>query len=252
VHLADWPDASAVPADPELVAAMDRVRDVSSAGHAIRKAERLRVRLPLAGITVAGPGAAALEPFRNLIQDELNVKSVTLTDDVSSAGELVLTVNPRVAGPRIGGAVQAVLQAAKGGSWTRDGETVVVGGVALEHGEYDLRLTPADGATSRALPGDDAVVVLDTTLTPELEDEGLARDVVRMVQEARRSNRLDVRDRIALSLTLPTDQSFKAVSRHKDQIAGEVLATSVEVAQGAADGPDLPGHGRVGITLAIA
>jgi isoleucyl-tRNA synthetase len=181
------------------------------------------------------------------------VKSVTLTDDVSSAGELVLTVNPRAAGPRIGGAVQAVLKAAKAADWTRDGDVVVVGGVPLEPGEYDLKLTPADGATSRALPGDDAVVVLDTTLTPELEDEGIARDVVRLVQAARREAGLDVRDRITLSLTLPTDRSFKAVSRHREQIAAEVLAVSVDVAQGdVAAGPELAGHGPVGVTLAIA
>jgi isoleucyl-tRNA synthetase len=244
VHLADWPDASELPADADLVAAMDRVRDVASAGHAVRKAERLRVRLPLAGITVAGPGAAALEPFRDLLKDELNVKDVVLTDDVSKAGELVLTVNPRAAGPRIGGAVQAVLRAAKSGEWTRDGDTVVVGGVPLEPGEYDLRLTPADGTTSRSLPGDDAVVVVDTTLTPELEDEGLARDVVRLVQEARKAKGLDVRDRIVLTLTMPTDQSYKAVTRHRDQIAAEVLAVSIEVVAGTG--------GDIGIEITVA
>lgn len=253
VHLADWPDAGELAADDSLVAAMDRVRDVCSAGHAVRKSERLRVRLPLAGVTVAGPGATALAPFTGLIEDELNVKSVTLTDDVADTGDVVLSVNPRVAGPRIGGRVQEVLRAAKAGDWSRRGDTIEVGGVQLEPGEFDLRLMPADGSTSRALPGDDAVVVVDTTLTPELEDEGIARDVVRLVQEARRGAGLDVRDRINLSLQLPTERAAKAVTAHRDHIAAEVLARRVDIGTAAAaEGPELAGHGPVGIDLAVA
>ena len=80
VHLADWPVASALPCDPTLVADMDRVREVCSAAHSIRKARGLRARLPLASLTVAAPDADRLAPYLDLIKDEVNVKSVTLTD----------------------------------------------------------------------------------------------------------------------------------------------------------------------------
>ena len=253
LHLERWPAADELPADPALVAAMDRVREVCSAGHAVRKAHVpvLRTRLPLPEVTVAGEGVEALEPFRSLIADELNVRRVRLNGAVSEAGDLVLTVNPRAAGPRLGSQVQQVIRAAKTGNWTRAGETVVVGGVPLQPGEFELRLLPKNESTSRALPGDDAVVVLDVTLTPELEAEGVARDVVRLVQEARKGAGLDVRDRIDLRLQVPAS-ARPAVEANQAVIAREVLALDVAVVDdlGAeAVGADLAGHGQVRIAL---
>src|SRR5690606_2389556 len=103
VHLTDWPEADTLPADPELVATMDAVREVCSAALSVRKTNGLRVRLPLPKLTVATPDAAALEPFANLIADEVNVKQVTFTSDVSAYSRQVLTVVPRALGPRVGG-----------------------------------------------------------------------------------------------------------------------------------------------------
>ena len=253
LHLQEWPAAGELTADPALVEAMDRVRDVCSAGHAVRKGHVpvLRTRLPLPAATVAGAGVEALEPFRSLIADELNVRDVRFTSAVSEAGELVLTVNPRVAGPRLGKQVQQVIRAAKAGRWERRGETVVVDGVALEAGEFELRLLPKDEATSRALPGDDALVVLDVTLTPELEAEGVARDVVRLVQEARKGAGLDVRDRVELQLEVPPS-AREAVAANRAVIAREVLALHVAVVDDAGAGAttaELGGHGRVRIAL---
>ena len=253
LHLQDWPAAGALPADPDLVAAMDRAREVCSAGHAVRKSHDpvLRTRLPLPAVTVAGTGAPGLAPFTGLIADELNVREVHLTGTVEAAGELVLIVNPRVAGPRLGQQVQQVIRAAKEHRWTRDGDNVSVDGVALLPGEFELRLLPQDQATSRALPGEDVIVVLDVAVTPELEAEGVARDVVRLVQEARRGAGLDVRDRIELGLSVPAT-ARDAVERHQGLIAAEVLATSLEVTDGA--GPDavdaeLAGHGTVHLQI---
>ena len=102
VHLTDWPNAEDLPADPELVAAMDQVREVCSAASSLRKAKKLRVRLPLPKLTVAVENPQALEPFADLIADELNVKDVELTDDIDTYGRFELSVNARVAGPRLG------------------------------------------------------------------------------------------------------------------------------------------------------
>jgi len=194
------------------------------------------------------------------------VRQVHLTGTVEAAGELVLTVNPRVAGPRLGQEVQKVIRAAKEHRWTRDGDDVSVDGVALLPGEFELRLLPQDQSTSRALAGEDAIVVLDVAVTPELEAEGVARDVVRLVQEARRSAGLNVRDRIALVLSVPAT-ARGAVERHHALIAAEVLATSLEIASLEITsleitsleitdeaGPDavaaeLAGHGPVQVTL---
>jgi isoleucyl-tRNA synthetase len=235
VHLTDWPDADALPADPELVEAMDLTRDVCSAALSVRKARNLRVRLPLPALTVAGPGAASLEPYAELIADELNVKEVILTEDVSTAATAVLQVTPAVVGPRLGPATQQVLKAARAADWTRrDDGSVEVGGHVLQPGEFELRLTPADEATSRALPDRDGVVVLDLGLTPELEAEGVARDVVRLVQEARKKANLHVSDRIHLVLDLPDDVQG-AVETHRDYLMAETLALELGFAHPISD-----------------
>ncbi len=253
IHLEAWPQPGALPADAPLVTAMDRVREVCSAGHAVRKAHVpvLRTRLPLPAATVAGTGVEDLEPFRSLIAEELNVRQVRLTGAVSEAGELLLTVLPRVAGPRLGAQVQQVIRAAKAGTWERHGDSVIVGGVALLPGEFELRLLPKDEATSRALPDDDAIIVLDVTVTPELEAEGLARDVVRLVQAARKGARLDVRDRIELRLEV-APSARPAIEANLAMIGREVLAVDVAVVDDAGPGAvevELAGHGPVQIAL---
>ncbi|RKR74603.1 isoleucine--tRNA ligase [Frondihabitans australicus] len=232
VHLEDWPDASAFPADDALVDAMDAVREVASAGLALRKATNRRVRLPLPELTVVSADPAALEPFAAILRDELNVKKVTLaTLTEESLGEYgvarKLTVNARAAGPRIGKQVQQVIPAAKKGDWQPSGENVVVGGVELLPGEFTLELTVADEAGALSFVGDGGFVLLDTATTPELEAEGLARDVIRAVQQARRDAGLDVSDRIRLALGVDA-VSEAAVEAHRDLITGETLTLSLE------------------------
>jgi isoleucyl-tRNA synthetase len=231
VHLTDWP-VTAGPSDDALVSAMDQVREVASAALSLRKAQNLRVRLPLPTLTVATADAPALRPFADLIADEVNVKRVELTEDVSALSEQVLTVVPRVLGPRVGGAVQEVIRAVKAGEWTMVDGAPVAAGVTLAEGEYELRLVARAGGSAAPITG--GVVLLDTALTPELTAEGVARDVVRAVQQARREAGLDVSDRVALTLSA-SDEVIAAVRAYEAFVAGEVLATSVtfgEVADG--------------------
>ena len=233
VHLADWPDATAFPADDALVEAMDSVRAIASSGLSLRKSTGLRVRLPLARLTVVAPDPAALEPFASILRDELNVKSVVLTplSEESLADYGVtrkLTVNARAAGPRIGKQVQQVIPAAKKGDWRPSGENVVVGGVELLPGEFTLELAVADASAAIGFVGDGGFVLLDTATTPELEAEGLARDVVRAVQQARKNAGLDVGDRIATTLGLDAPGA-DAVETHRDLIQAETLTTELVI-----------------------
>ncbi|MEJ3749677.1 isoleucine--tRNA ligase [Actinomycetes bacterium KLBMP 9797] len=226
VHLTDWPSAAEFPADHELVSSMDAVRDVCSAALSLRKARGLRVRLPLPALTVATPAAERLQPFADLVADEVNVKSVVFTGEVSSYCEQVLTVVPRALGPRVGGAVQQVIKAVKAGDWSLVDGQPVAAGVTLQDGEYELRLVAADQEHSAPLPGAEGVVVLDTTVTPELAAEGLARDAVRVIQQARRDAQLDVSDRVAVTLAASPEVAA-AVETHRDFVLGEVLGTSL-------------------------
>ena len=204
VHLTDWPEVGVVPADPELVAAMDRVREVCSAGSSLRKAKKLRVRLPLPKLTVAVDNPSALAPFKDLIADELNVKAVELSDDIDAYGKFELTVNARVAGPRIGKDVQAAIKAVKAGEGVVNPDgTLTAGPAVLLPAEYSSKLVAAEPDFTAALPDGAGLVVLDATVTPELEAEGWARDLIRELQELRRQAGLDVGDRIGLAIKVP-------------------------------------------------
>lgn len=212
VHLADWPDAGLFPANAGLVEAMDRVQQICSTGSSLRKAANLRVRLPLQELTVVAPGANALEGFAAVVADELNLRSVRLLDAASASPEEFgieqkLVVNARAAGPRLGKNVQQAIKGSKSGDWSVDEAGVVTaGGLELEPQEYTLETVVAESAAgtgSRAagvLPGG-GFVVLNTEVTPELEAEGLARDMVRAIQQARKDAGLNVSDRIRTTVT---------------------------------------------------
>ena len=252
VHLTDWPEAGVVPADPELVAAMDRVREVCSAGSSLRKAKKLRVRLPLPKLTVAVDNPSALAPFKDLIADELNVKAVELSDDIDAYGKFELTVNARVAGPRIGKDVQAAIKAVKAGEGVVNPDgTLTAGPAVLLPAEYSSKLVAAEPDFTAALPDGAGLVVLDATVTPELEAEGWAKDRIRELQDLRKATGLDVSDRITVTFAVPADKQQWATT-HADLIAGEILATGFTVVDAGelADGADVGDGVRAAIAKA--
>ena len=238
VHLADWPDTGDLPSDPTLVARMDRLRDVASTTLRLREDHGLRVRLPLSSLIVAGADSESLADLVDLLVDEVNVKSVVLTDDLADHARFVMRPDGSALGPRLGGDVQAVFGAARSGSYElhEDG-TATVAGHLLQPDEFTLGVESPEGVTAAALGSGDAVVVLDTEVTEDLSREGLARDVVRQVQQARRDADLVVTDRIRLVLD-GDDALLDAVRVHEDHVAGQVLATELvyEPVDGDSDG----------------
>ena len=228
VHLTDFPEPADFPADDELVDSMDAVRRVVSAASAVRKAQHLRVRLPLKKLTVAMPGAQRLEPFAGIIADEINVREVELTEDVASYGRFEFTCNARVAGPRLGKQVQQAIKALKSGEWTLDGEKLWAGDIELLPNEFEQRMQVQDPDSTQPLTTDGGIVTLDLCVDADQEAEGWARDRIREIQEARRAAGLEITDRIAIALEVPEDR-LEWARTHADLIANEVLATSIEV-----------------------
>ena len=229
VHLADFPKAEDYPADADLVSAMDATRAVASAASSVRKANKLRNRLPLPKLTVAFAGSQSLSDFADIIRDEVNVKEVELTDDVDSVGTFQVVCNAKVAGPRLGKDVQRAIKNLKAGNYERRGDEVVVDGdIVLSPEEYTERLQAANPDSTARIEGLDGLVVLDTEVTEELEAEGWAADVIRGLQDARKNSGFDVSDRISVVLSVAEDKKEWA-QRHADTIAGEVLATEFSV-----------------------
>ena len=236
VHLADFPVADDFPADNDLVTAMDSMRGVCSATNSIRKAYKLRNRLPLPKLTVAMADSQQLATFADIIRSEVNVKELSLTDDVDSIGTFEVVVNAKIAGPRLGKDVQKAIKAVKAGNYERtDHGTVIADGVELQPDEFTERLVAADPTATAQIDGVDGLVLLDTHVTEELEAEGWAADVIRGLQDARKLMDLEVSDRITVTLGVPAEKEQWAL-RHADAIAGEVLATSLDIIVG--DIPD--------------
>ncbi|MFM8926911.1 MAG: isoleucine--tRNA ligase [Rhodoluna sp.] len=255
VHLTQWPDHEALTRDDELVAAMDKVRAISSVALSLRKTSGLRVRLPLSTLTVVTESAKKLAAFSSIIADELNVKEVKLVelslDSTTEFGVVKkLNVNSRALGPRIGKEVQSVIAASKSGTWSETEGKVVCGGVELIDGEFEIELVADTAANTESvnligiLPGG-GFVLLDSRVTEELEAEGIARDVVRAVQQARKDADFDVSDRIALSVTA-SQEVLDAISAHEELLKTETLTLELSLqvgdvaGEGVTVGDDLP------------
>ncbi|MDE0803471.1 MAG: isoleucine--tRNA ligase [Acidimicrobiales bacterium] len=245
VHLTDWPDADALPADPALVAAMDDVRDIASAAKSIRETRGLRRRLPLRTLTIAAEDTDTLEPFRALLADEVNVKAVEFAD-AGALGAERYEVDLRAVGKRLGKDTPVVVKAMKSGDYSYDPEAdelVVAGGSGASFrfgpADYVRKLEADDPDATAPIPGGRGLVRLDCEVTPELAVEGLARDLAREINERRRHDGLHVSDRIRLVVDAGHhDDVREALDAHRDHVLAAVLATEIVFA----DTPLRDGH----------
>lgn len=231
VHLVDWPTTQALPLDNDLVSQMDLVREACSQAHSIRKARGLRARLPLASLTIATKGALSLTPFIDLIASETNVKEVILLEDTSVLAKETLTIVPRNLGPRLGGATQTVIDAAKTSNWIKTPEGMVTaGGYELLAGEFQLTVDVISKEASRPLFEQTGVVVLDIEPGEELIAEGVARDFVRQVQNLRKEADLNITDRINITVSVREDANLiGALRKWIDYILTQTLADSLSM-----------------------
>jgi isoleucyl-tRNA synthetase len=257
VHLVDWPAPDRA-ADPELSAAMAEVRRLVGLGRQARTEARVKVRQPLARALIAVPDRvrAGVARLLDLVAAELNVREVGFAEGEAGLVAYRLTPNFRALGPRFGRDAQTVAaalrqvpatQAAELAPRLRAGERVRLevdglGPVELGPEEAGVAEEPVTGW--RVVRDGPTAVALDLEITPELRLEGMARDLVRAVQDLRKAAGLAVDDRIELAVKADGEVAA-AVQAHRDYLLGETLATSLHNApQG--DGhdarADLDGH----------
>ena len=252
VHLTDWVSDWQIADNRDLVAKMDKVRAICSTAKAIREEAKLRNRLPLMSMTVAGEDVASLTDFADIIKDEINVKEVGFADDVSTVATKFLYLKTPLIGKRLGSYMKDIMAASKTNEWTlREDGTLYIAGQVLNKDEFELRLVLKDGLTGQALPDNTAVVQLDTKIDPELEKEGIARDFVRMVQNLRKESGFDVSDRITIEYAPTTELISDALELHKNYIMEQVLAldmTQRDLLQETMSSDDI-GDGQISLSL---
>jgi len=234
VHLSDYPMLRDGVIDPGLDEAMRAARDIVELGRRIRTEARVKVRQPLLEAVVHHAGdRAALEPLLPLVAQELNVRAVLFAESTEQFGRWRAKPNFKLLGPRLGPGVKgvAVVLAQDDGSAAAAlarGEAVTFstpsGEVRLEPADVDLVQETLEGWGVAADGG--LTVALELELTEELRREGLARDLVRLVQDARKAAGLEVTDRIALGVEAGDDIA-EALSAFRDYVAAETLATEV-------------------------
>ena len=228
VHLEDVPTLSAIAGNDGLIAQMDMVRAISSVAKAIREEHKLRNRLPLRSMTIAGDNAAMLQDFVEALKDEVNVKNIVLKSDIADVAERFLYLKTPLIGKRLGGAMKDIMAKSKSGEWLQNEDgTLAIAGQTLFAEEYELRLIIKGGMSGQALPDNTAVVILDTTIDADLEKEGIARDFVRMIQALRKNKDFDISDRIKLAYTSDSATVKTAIAEYADYIKEQVLALEI-------------------------
>jgi isoleucyl-tRNA synthetase len=259
VHMSDFPEVDVAALDPTLDAAMAAARQVVELGRRVRVESKVRTRQPLAEAVAHLPGhSPAIDELLPIIAEELNVQAVRIATGADALGTWRAKPDFKELGPRLGGRVQAVaarLAADDGTVADRlaAGETVTLDideEAPVEIGHDDVALTrevlEGWGVASDA----GFTVALELALTPELRSEGLARELIRVVQDARKAAGLDVSDRITLGIVADGDLA-DARETHAGLIAAETLAidlTSTEIDGGHATEATLGGR-RVALSL---
>lgn len=226
VHLTSYPNTSA--SDTKIVEEMRRVQSIVSVGKQLREEYKLRNRLPLHSLTIAG---VKLNEYTDIIQDELNVKSVVFRENFDDvADSFVYLITPKI-GSRLGSALREIIPSVKRGDYEIHGDKLFVAGYELTPDEFEMRLNMRDGVSGAALPDNTAVVILDTDITSDLVAEGLANDALRFIQDTRKSAGLDVSDRI--TLTYCADPALAiAIDQHKKRIMRDALVVDMKTGDG--------------------
>lgn len=226
VHLESFPVATDT--DDAIVRDMRHVQSVVSVGKQLREQYKLRNRLPLDKITIAG---GDLHAYADIIADELNVKHVDFTPNIGDvADSFIYLITPKI-GARLGGALREIIPAVKQGKYEIAGDKLIVGAHTLNADEFENRLTVLPGITGAALPDNTAVVVLDTEINAELVAEGLANDALRFIQDSRKAAGLDVSDRIKLTYNA-TPALAAAIDAHRDRIMSDALIVDMSRGDG--------------------
>lgn len=272
VHLADFPDVIGFPDDERLIQQMDFVRDFCNTILSIRSKENVRVRQPLEKVTFYANWNPPLEEgdyYGKLVLDETNVRHFEFIKNISDVASQKLVINSKAVAKKYPEKMKEVIIASKQGQWKvletyNDGaisgwaKAAEVAGVILHNSygfgnasedEFQLILEPKNPKGAAALSTNDALVVLDLNITPELKREGYSRDFIRMVQQARKDANLNVSDRIALTVET-TGEVAEAIAAHKDEISAAVLATSLSL--GKAEGKHISEQELEGVKVAFA
>ena len=231
LHLRSFPESKEI--DTDLIATMDRVQDACKAALHIRNEAGIRVRQPLAKVIFIGVSAkdAFSDELKQLVLDEINVKEwVNLeSSEILKYADYKLKINFPILGKRLASKVKDIIAANKNGDWSYQDGKLLIAGEELLAEEFELLLQPKKEFADSIAPlsSNDALVLLDLKITEELRIEGIARDLVRFIQQARKNIDLEITDRIKVYISSHSEQVEKAIAVWQNYIKEQTLCDEI-------------------------
>ncbi len=199
IHFTDWPVCVEMTAeDHAIISLMDSTRMIVTLGLSLRNDAKIGVRQPLQSVTFALPPSDTAGVIKELIEEELNVKQVIDVVNAAELGSAIVMVDARKVGPRLGGRVQEIIKAGKAGLFEEKDGKIVIMGEEFTLSEAKIIYQGTEGKAVAA--GGGIVVTIDTTMTHTLKLEGMARELIRAIQQMRKDAGLEFTDTVKLSL----------------------------------------------------
>ncbi len=232
VHLEMFPE-NQYEVDHLLIKQMERVRDACSAALSLRNNTGIRVRQPLQKVTFIGVSNDSFdEDLKQLVLDEINVKDWINLDEskIPEFANYKLQINFPILGKRLPSRIKDIIVAQKQNLWKINDTKLEIAGEVLDSSEYAMTLEPKDDFISSIAPltSGDGLVWLDTSVNDELKLEGIARDIVRGIQQARKDSGLNITDKIKISIYQGDKSVTDAINKWGQYIMTQTLAVSIE------------------------
>lgn len=229
VHLTNFPISEDIKVDNLLEQDMDKARDICNAALFVRNQENIRIRQPLSSLTVILKDLGNIEQFADLIAEELNVKKVIFETNLSENADQILQINFPELAKRLSAHMKQIIPASKSGQWKKlDNGNIEVAGHEIFAGEFNLSLKPKAAKGAQPLSHFEGIIALDLAITKELELEGIARDIVRMIQQARKDANLNVSDKINLLVESENVEVKEALAQFENYIQEQTLSNIVD------------------------
>lgn len=225
VHLESFPNNQDITIEPELVKSMDQVLDICNCALFIRNSQNVRIRQPISTLSIISHQKHNLQQFEDIIKAEVNVKTIIFEDDVDKFASLKLSLNLPIIAKRIPAKVKDMIAASRLGNWKQEVAGVRIADVVLEVDEFSLKLEPKAGDKGiKVLNNIDGIISLDLTVTHELYLEGLARDLIRFIQQARKDTGCEISQYINIAVDTENKDLLDAVKVHKYFIEEQTLS----------------------------
>lgn len=222
VHLEKYPVLDKFIDNQDLVNNMDMVRDICNNAHSLRSANNVRTRQPLNKVIIVGKKYSQLSEFTKLICDEINVKEIEFISNIAELADYKVNLNFKLLGVRLGAKIKEVTKGIKQNNWKIESGKLFVSNEIIEANEFDLKLVPKM-ENFQSLSSLDGLVGLDVNLDDDLIIEGIARDLVRIIQQERKDKDLNINDRVNILIKSENNLISEVIKKFRSYISEQTL-----------------------------